>query len=357
MFRSLSLQAIVMETKVYQVDPASPDPALLKEAGVLLRSGSLVAFPTETVYGLGANALDADAVAGIFQAKGRPQDNPLIIHLSDRTQLEHYVREVPAAALSLMDKFWPGPLTLIFPRSARVPDVVTGGLDTVAVRVPAHPIARALIAAAGVPLAAPSANVSGRPSPTEAAHVLADLEGRIPLVIDGGPANIGLESTVVSLLTSPPTLLRPGGITREQLEEILGELQDHKVVGQVDAELQEVPSPGMKYRHYAPQARVILVEGPAELVTAKMNEVAAELQAKGNSVGVILTNGAIASRGIKVRNLGGSPEEVAYDLFRSFREFDQENVDVILVEGVSGAGLGLAIMNRIRKAAFETIQV
>ena len=357
MFRSLSLQAIVMETKVYQVDPASPDPSVLAEAGALLRSGSLVAFPTETVYGLGANALDPEAVAGIFQAKGRPQDNPLIIHLSDRSQLEDYVREVPATAVPLMEKFWPGPLTLIFPRSALVPDVVTGGLDTVAVRVPAHPIARGLIAAAGVPLAAPSANVSGRPSPTEASHVVADLSGRIPLVLDGGPANIGLESTVLSVVTSPPTLLRPGGITREQLEEVLGELQDHKVVRQVDAELQEVPSPGMKYRHYAPQARVILIEGAPNAVIAKMEELITEFQAQETSIGVIMTNGTLASRGIKVRNLGGSPEEVAFDLFRSFRAFDQENVDVILVEGVSGRGLGLAIMNRIRKAAFETFQV
>ena len=247
-----------MKTGYYKVDPQKPDIRILSQAADVLKKGGLVAFPTETVYGLGANGLDPNAVAGIFAAKGRPSDNPLILHISQASEVEKLALEVPPNARALMDKFWPGPLTLVLPRAKAVPDIVTGGLDSVGIRLPDSVVARELIGLAGVPLAAPSANTSGRPSPTTGQDVLADLAGKINMVIDAGPCGIGVESTVVDCTTPVPTLLRPGGVTVEMLIDVLGEVR-------IDASLSNshlVPkSPGMKYTHYAPAAEMFLVEG------------------------------------------------------------------------------------------------
>lgn len=346
-----------MKTKVYTVDPDHPDEKMMAEAGQLIRSGKLVAFPTETVYGLGANALDPEAIARIFEAKGRPQDNPLILHLSAQSEIDRFVSDIPAIARDLMSRFWPGPLTLVLHRSALVPDVLTAGLDTVAVRVPAHPVARALIRAAGVPVAAPSANLSGKPSPTQAKHVIRDLSGRVDLVLEGGDSRIGLESTVLDLTTEPPTLLRPGGVTLEMLQEILEEVQEHAVVRETQSKIVEAPAPGMKYRHYAPEAKLILVEGEAELVRAKMLALASELNLEGKQVGAI-TSFARPMPGVQFHKIaGGTEEEMAHNLFRIFREFNEEAIDIILAEGIPGNGLGLAIMNRLKKASYKVIKV
>lgn len=329
----------------------------MAEAGEMIRSGGLVAFPTETVYGLGANALDPEAIGRIFEAKGRPQDNPLILHLSSQSEVSRYVTDLPDLAKELMARFWPGPLTLVLSRSELVPAVLTAGLETVAVRVPDHPVARALIRAAGVPIAAPSANISGKPSPTLASHAVRDLSGKIEMILDAGEANIGLESTVLDLTSTPPTLLRPGGVTLEMLREVLGEISEHAVVRGKETEIVEAVAPGMKYRHYAPKAGLILVEGEKEAVRKKLIELVAVLREEGKRVGAItLGQGALPGVELQVEAGGGSTE-MAHNLFRILREFDEEEIDVILAEGVPGTGLGLAIMNRLKKASFRVYKV
>lgn len=346
-----------MNTQVLKVDPDTPDPYLISEAGNTIRSGGLVAFPTETVYGLGANALNPEAIERIFHAKGRPQDNPLILHLSDASEIYPYVAEVSELALKLMARFWPGPLTLVLPRTELVPSILSAGLDTVAIRVPDHPVAQALIRAAGVPVAAPSANSSGKPSPTQAAHVIRDLSGKIDMVIDGGETNIGLESTVLDLTGMLPTLLRPGGVTLEQLREVLGEVMEHQVVRNQTSDVVEALAPGMKYRHYAPKAGLILLEGSREAVREKMTGLVAEFQNEGKHVGVI-TMDQEPVVGAEVQKVAGkSRPEMAHNLFRILREFDEENIDVIIAEGVPGTGLGLAIMNRLKKASFKIYKI
>lgn len=304
----------------------------LARAAELLREGGLVAFPTETVYGLGANALDRRAVARIFRAKGRPADNPLIVHIGRRSDLARVVRSFPPRARRLMEPFWPGPLTLLFPRHPRLPRGVTAGLDTVAVRMPAHPVALELIRRSGVPVAAPSANRSGRPSPTRARDVAEDLGDRADLIVDGGPTPIGVESTVVSTLTSPPTLLRPGAVTREMLEERLGPVRLAR-----DAEARRPLSPGMKHRHYAPRARVVVVEdADPSRARQRMEALARRYRARGESVAVLAgrNSGALARR-----------------LFAALRDLDRKGVDVVLVRGVGPEGLGLAVMDRLRRAS------
>ena len=342
--------------------PADSTPADIGRAAAILRAGRLVAFPTETVYGLGANGLDEDAVARIFAAKGRPQDNPLILHVAASDEVRPLLKEVPEEAERLMARFWPGPLTLVLPRSPLVPDIVTGGLDTVAVRLPDHPVARRIIRAAGVPIAAPSANLSGRPSPTTAEHVLADLDGRVEVVIDGGPTHVGVESTVLDLTTTPPAILRPGGVTREQLEDFLGAVIGPEA-SREGGDQQRPRSPGMKYTHYSPAAPLLLFLGPPELVVRAVAERAAAERRDGRRVGILTNDRHLeayrADPGDILVSLGpeGDARAAAMHLFQCLRAFDAEGAEVILAEGIDEAGIGLAVMNRLRKAASRIITV
>ncbi len=345
-----------MHTHIWQVNPHQPDISILSRAGDILKKGGLVAFPTETVYGLGANGLDARAVNSIYQAKGRPADNPLILHIADQSAVEKLARNIPKQAYLLMEKFWPGPLTIILARTPAVPDIVTGGLNTVALRMPQSTIALELIKLAGVPIAAPSANLSGRPSPTTAQDVLADLNGKIDVIIDGGNCEIGLESTVIDCLGEKPVILRPGGITWEMLSAVLGPvLIDPALAG--DSSLKP-RAPGMKYRHYAPQAPMLLIEAiqprSYELLNTEINKALAA----GKKIGLLISNSAaksieVNSGQILLQCYGSrlQPEQLATDLYSLLRWFDSRNVDIILAEGVEEQGLGLAVMNRMRKAA------
>ena len=363
----------------------------LKEAARILHSGGLVAFPTETVYGLGGNALDEDAARKIYATKGRPSDNPLIAHVSCVEEVEPLVKEIPEAGRKLMEAFWPGPLTMIFPKSEKVPYGTTGGLDTVAIRMPDDPVANRLIALAGVPVAAPSANTSGRPSPTTADHVWQDMNGRIDMIIDGGPVGIGVESTIVDVSSAVPAVLRPGAITMEMLEEVLGEVSvDPAILGPLSADVRP-KAPGMKYKHYAPKADLTLVEpgtgadreSRAEQVTGaeqkngadrntgaypetgldetqlqamirKVRELSREKIEAGYKVGVICTD---ESRDCytdgEVRSIGArkSQASVAHNLYALLREFDDLGVDYIFSESFPKDHLGQAIMNRLSKAA------
>jgi L-threonylcarbamoyladenylate synthase len=371
-------------TRLLRVDPVRPAPEALAEAGAVLRQGGLVAFPTETVYGLGANALDPVAVRKIFAAKGRPGDNPLIVHVAGRESLAGLVASVPELAWTLIDRFWPGPLTLVLLKAGQVPDGVTAGLPTVGVRMPAHRVALGLIAAAGVPVAAPSANRSGRPSPTTADHVREDLQGRVELILDGGPTGVGVESTVVDVTGPVPVLLRPGGVPLEDLRRVAGEVAvDPALVGQ---EVERPKSPGMKYTHYAPQAPLVLIEpgpgaGPSQVGEAAWRAVREQLAAApGRAVGLLALRenlprhreaaaavlpftlaepdqptpaGGWPTPGVLAVEAGpaGDPGRVAARLFAALRWFDAAGVAAIVAEGVAPSGLGLAVMNRLRKAA------
>ncbi len=321
----------------------------IRLAGKILAQGGLVAFPTETVYGLGADAKNENAVRKIFEAKERPADNPLIVHIADKKELNGFVRDITKKAEKLMDLFWPGPLTMIFQRVQGVSDVVTAGLDTVAIRMPADPTARALIRAAGVPIAAPSANRSGRPSPTSAKYVMEDLNGRIDAVLDGGDCAVGVESTVLDMSGEIPTLLRPGGVTLEQLQEVLGEVKGGKSVQGA-----EVPkSPGMKYKHYAPRAEVRIVSGSLEEIKRY-----AVRKCKTRKVGVLTFDECTGEfHKMIVRSLGNiqHPEQAANRLFRSLRELDEEGAELILAPEIPQEGMWLAVRNRLYKAAGERI--
>ncbi|WP_231684260.1 L-threonylcarbamoyladenylate synthase [Phosphitispora fastidiosa] len=331
----------------------------LEKAAQLLRGGGLVAFPTETVYGLGANALDPAAVSGIFAAKGRPCDNPLIVHISDVSQVYDLSDDITVPARRVMEVFWPGPLTVVLPRKSGVPDVVTAGLDTVAVRMPDHPAALGLISKAGIPVAAPSANSSGSPSPTTAGHVAEDLSGKIDAVVDGGPCRVGVESTVIDMTLEPPVILRPGGVTREQLEAVLGPVETAASFAAGNAEAPK--SPGMKYRHYSPKAEVVLVTGeqPDE-ITRKVSELTAKYRCRGKRIGVLASAETAAKyKADAVFDLGsrGCSEEIARNLFYGLRHMDMQGVDIIISEGYSETGIGAAVMNRLRKAAGSIITV
>ncbi|MDR3559935.1 MAG: L-threonylcarbamoyladenylate synthase [Negativicutes bacterium] len=339
-----------MRTEYLIVDSDHPDIQALSQAADVLRKGGLVAFPTETVYGLGANGLDPHAVAGIFAAKGRPGDNPLILHIAEAREVAKLARCVPANARALMETYWPGPLTLVLERTKAVPDAVTSGLDTVAIRLPDSVVARELIQLAGVPLAAPSANTSGRPSPTTAQDVLADLDGKINMVVDAGPCHIGVESTVVDCTTPVPTLLRPGGITLEMLLATLGEVE-------VDPGLSDegmvARAPGMKYTHYAPAAPMILLEGEYPAIATAIAREATAALAEGKRVGAVAAAETILPAGVVAASYGSrhNPEEIAANLYQALRVFDNQPVDVIFAAGTDESGLGLAVMNRLRKAA------
>ncbi len=333
------------------------DPAAIKAAGDIMKRGGLVAFPTETVYGLGANALDKEAAKKIYAAKGRPSDNPLIIHISDRDKLKEITENVPETAGVLMDAFWPGPLTMIFKKSERVPYETTGGLDTVAVRMPENKAARALIDAAGGFVAAPSANTSGRPSPTTAGHVAEDLSGAIDMILDGGPVTIGVESTILDMTVSPPMILRPGAVTEEMLKEQIGEVTEDPTLAS-GREAARPKAPGMKYRHYAPKAPLTLVEGDEDAVVRTINVEAEEASARGETIGIICTEETYERypKG-DVKSIGTRADEetIAQNLYRVLREFDEDGVDEIFSEFFEGGGMALAIRNRLLKAAGQQV--
>lgn len=333
------------------------DPDLMLLAGAIIRRGGLVAFPTETVYGLGGDALDPEASKRIYAAKGRPSDNPLIVHIAEMDALQKIVSDIPQAALRLADAFWPGPLTMIFHKSDLVPLATTGGLDTVAVRMPAHPAALELIRRSGGYIAAPSANTSGRPSPTEARHVYDDLSGKIDMIIDGGPVGIGIESTIIDLTEPVPMVLRPGFISLKMLREELGEVRMDPGLHSADPAFRP-KAPGMKYRHYAPRASLTIVEGDAGAVRAKIEELAREAEASGGLAGIIATDedAFTYTHGI-VRSAGNREDElsISRNLFGILREFDDLNVSVIYSEAFDTPQLGAAIMNRLIKAAGHQI--
>lgn len=350
-----------MQTKLIKIDADDPNKEDMREAAEIIRSGGLVAFPTETVYGLGANALDPEASKRIYAAKGRPSDNPLIVHICRFEELEFIAKEVPTQAGKLADAFWPGPLTMIVWKNEKVPYETTGGMDTVAIRMPNHPVALALIEESGCMIAAPSANTSGKPSPTEAGHVALDLDGKIPMILDGGPVGIGIESTIIDLTEKIPMILRPGYITKEMLEEVLGE-EVRIDPGIIAADSTKKPkAPGMKYKHYAPKADLVLVEGEQEAVVAKINALVREKQAAGLKVGVVATDETESLyQADYVVTIGARSDEdaIARHLYKILREFDDWNVDAIYSESFSTPRIGQAIMNRLMKAAgHQVIQV
>ena len=344
-----------METKLVRIENGDEESEkALQEAARILRTGGLVAFPTETVYGLGANAWDETAAGKIYAAKGRPSDNPLIVHISSIGELKPLVMNIPEVGRRLADAFWPGPLTMIFPKNGRVPDTTTGGLATVAVRMPGDAVARRLIALAGVPVAAPSANLSGRPSPTTAQHVWEDMKGRIEMILDGGPVGIGVESTIVDVSGTVPVLLRPGAVTLEMLKTVAKTVEiDAALGGKPDPDIRP-KAPGMKYRHYAPKAELTLVEGEAGAVAAKINQLFKERMASGGRVGIICTEETRGNypEGL-LRSVGKRSQEetIAHNLFAVLRDFDDLQVDCIYSESFSREHLGYAIMNRLTKAA------
>lgn len=340
--------------KTLLLDPIRDDGAL-RQAGALLRAGEVVGMPTETVYGLAANALDGAAVAKIFLAKGRPQDNPLIVHIADKEQLSTLARMVPEGARKLADAFWPGPLTIILPKAACIPDEVSAGLDTVGIRLPSHPVARALIHEAGVPLAAPSANLSGRPSTTTSGHVMEDLGGKIPAIVEGGPCAVGVESTVVSLAGNVPRLLRPGGVSLEQLESVLGSVEVDRALREKIGDEVRVSAPGMKYRHYAPKAPVTVVCGDPERTAVYITRHA------GLDAGVICFSECAFQFEMHERRVIGSSDDVqtqARRVFDVLRSFDATDVTEIWAQCPDDTGLGLAVANRLKKAAgFKVVNV
>ena len=333
------------------------DEVQIRRAGDILKEGGLVAFPTETVYGLGGNALDAQASAKIYAAKGRPSDNPLIVHIADWDAIYKIVSEVPPEAKKLADAFWPGPLTMILKKSDAVPLATTGGLNTVAIRMPSNEVARALIRAGGGYVAAPSANTSGRPSPTCVAHVAQDLSGKIEMIIDGGSVDIGLESTIVDLTEGKPTILRPGYINQEMLGQVLDEVEMDRGLISPDSNVHP-KAPGMKYRHYAPKADLIIVEGEAARVREKINELVRENLAAGKKAGVIGTDESLLYyKEGDVRSIGSRKEEItiARHLYSILRDFDESDISVIYSESFETPKIGQAIMNRLIKAAGHQI--
>lgn len=332
---------------ILKIDPNNIDPKLIKQAAECIKNKGLVAFPTETVYGLGANALDAEAVAKIFEAKNRPLDDPLIVHIGDLAELYDLTDEVPKEAKKLVEHFWPGPLTVVVKKKGKVPDIVTTGLVTLAVRMPRNSVALEFISESGVPIAAPSANLFGKPSPTNAQHVIDDLDGRIDMILDGGKTEIGIESTVVEVVDGECVILRPGGIDIETIEAVIGEKVSFGSRGYSEK------SPGKYPRHYSPNAAVLISEEAPDQVKRTL-EIAQRKLAEGHNVG-IMTFGEHACHykefNSKVLGLKSDSRMCAANLFHLLREFDSDKVDLIVAEGMSEKGLGHAVMNRLRKAA------
>ena len=346
---------IIMKTILATVDSKKPEQKWIKQAADILKSGGLVAFPTETVYGLGANGLDAYACKKIYEAKGRPSDNPLILHIAEKKDLYTIVKEVPQKAEKLINAFWPGPLTMIFQKKDCVPHEITGGFSTVAVRFPSHAVAQAIIKASGLPIAAPSANSSGKPSPTKASHVIFDLDSKIDMIIDGGNAEVGLESTIIDVSEEVPTLLRPGAITKEMIENVIGRIEIDPTILTKPSQNLVPKAPGMKYTHYSPKADVILVQGDdLSIVQQNINQFAKRELQLSKKVGILATDqtkqyydcGIVLSLGNR-ENL----EEIGSNLFKHLRKFDFLGVETVYSETVPEIGEGLAIMNRLQKAA------
>ena len=342
-----------MKTEIVKIDSEHIEEDRIRRAGDIIKEGGLVAFPTETVYGLGGDALDADSSRKIYAAKGRPSDNPLIVHIADFADLEKIVTEVPKEAVQLADAFWPGPLTMILNKNEKVPYETTGGMDTVAIRMPSHPVALAFIRAGGGYISGPSANTSGKPSPTLAEHVALDLDGKIPMILDGGEVGIGIESTIVDLTEDVPMILRPGYITPEMIEKVIGEVKvDPGIIASDSAK--KPKAPGMKYKHYAPKADLVLVDGESGAVVEKINALAQEMEAQGKKVGIIATDetekyyktGEILSIGAR-----DDEDAIARHLYRILREFDDMDVEQIYSESFETPRIGQAIMNRLLKAA------
>lgn len=346
-----------MNTKVVRIDGQHIDSALIREAGEIIKAGGLVAFPTETVYGLGGDALNPASSKKIYEAKGRPSDNPLIVHIARMEDLPAIVKKVPEAAIKLAEAFWPGPLTMIMEKSEAVPKETTGGLDTVAVRMPSHPAAMAFIEASGGYVAAPSANRSGRPSPTVAGYVVEDLDGRIEMILDGGDVELGLESTIIDLTVEPPVILRPGFVTKEELAGTLGQVEQDAALFSCGSG-QAPRAPGMKYRHYAPKGELTIVRGSAGAVTEYINAGLAKGREDYKKTGVIATDETIGNYCADVpRSVGKRTDvnAVARGLYRILREFDDEGVELIYSESFDGGGVSLAVMNRLLKAAGHKI--
>lgn len=347
-----------MDTIIEKIDPGNIDADVMDRAGKLIAEGELVAFPTETVYGLGGDALDPDASRKIYAAKGRPSDNPLIVHIAEFDDMKRVTREVPEQARKLADAFWPGPLTMIVWKSDAVPEATTGGMQTVAVRMPNHPVALELIRRSGCLIAAPSANTSGRPSPTEAQHVAEDLSGKIAMILDGGPVGIGIESTIIDLTEEKPMILRPGYITPEMLSEVLQEevVIDPGIIAADDT--RKPKAPGMKYKHYAPKAEMIIVDGAQDAVIAKINELTAAKRAEGKKVAVIATDETKERYDAQViLSMGRRSDEdaIAQHLYKILRECDELEVGEIYSECFQTPRIGQAIMNRLLKAAGHTV--
>ena len=347
-----------MDTIIEKVDPGHIDTDVMEQAGKLIAEGELVAFPTETVYGLGGDALDPDASRKIYAAKGRPSDNPLIVHIADFDDMKRVAREVPEQAKKLADAFWPGPLTMIVWKSDAIPEATTGGMQTVAVRMPNHPVALELIRRSGCLIAAPSANTSGRPSPTEAQHVAEDLSGKIAMILDGGPVGIGIESTIIDLTEEKPMILRPGYITPEMLSEVLQEevVIDPGIIAADDT--RKPKAPGMKYKHYAPKAEMIIVDGAQDAVIHKINELTAAKRAEGKKVAVIATDETKDRYDAQViLSMGKRADEdaIAQHLYKILRECDELDVGEIYSECFQTPRIGQAIMNRLLKAAGHTV--
>ncbi len=346
-----------MDTIYAVIKGDNADEEQIRQAGDILKAGGLVAFPTETVYGLGGDALNPDSSKKIYAAKGRPSDNPLIVHICRWEDIYRIAEPVTEEAERLAEAFWPGPLTMILQKKDTVPKETTGGLDTVAIRFPSHPVARRLIEAAGGFVAAPSANASGRPSPTMAEYVAEDMNGRIDMILDGGAVGIGLESTIVDVSGPEPIILRPGYVTQEMLEKVLGKVElDQTILDGTTA--QRPKAPGMKYRHYAPKGELSIVEGSAEAVVEHINGLCARAAAEGKKTGVIATDETFARyTADSVKSVGSREDEeaIAHSLYRILREFDDEEVEVMYTESFSSYGMGQAIMNRLLKAAGHRI--
>lgn len=342
-----------METKWIEIDENNIEKEAVQEAGCIIKNGGLVAFPTETVYGLGGDALNKESAKKIYAAKGRPSDNPLIVHICKWDDLKKIVKKIPDSAKALADAFWPGPLTMIFEKNDLVPDETTGGLSTVAVRYPNHKTALAFIEAAGGYVAAPSANVSGRPSPTEGKYVYEDMNGRIEMILDGGLVGIGLESTIVDLTEEIPVILRPGYITEEMLLKVLGEVKTDPTILNVAADMAP-KAPGMKYRHYAPKGELTIVSGEMDKVVETINDQVKQAMDKGLKTGVIGTDETIGQYHAHSRKSVGKrldEASIARRLYQILREFDDEEVEVLYSEAFDETGVGQAIMNRLLKAA------
>jgi len=347
-----------VKTEIIRVNARKPSYAIIRKAANLIRKGEVIAFPTETVYGLGGNALDPSSVSKIYKIKGRPSDNPLIVHIADIKTFSTLVSEIPPDASRIISKFWPGPITLVLKKSRILPEITTGGLNTVAVRMPKNNVALELIKESRFPIAAPSANISGKPSPTNATHVKDDLNGKIKLILDGGSTEIGIESTVIDMTQRTPVILRPGGISKESIEDEIGKVHSHNShLGLHRSTVNIDKSPGMKYRHYSPNAQVILVEGTEFNAKNKIIELTQKLKSEGKKVCIMTTSNSLKVNADKVQYMGKTLEAIARDLFANLRNADKNNIDIIIVQGIQYNKAGFAIMNRLKKAAITSIRV